>query len=78
MDWNNHRREDGSIDLVDAWDSMIVKGLTRGQRAFAEHFLLNVEEVRLVKSRQVAALCIAQANALAMIADPEFDDTFKY
>ena len=78
MNWDNHRREDGSINLIDAWDSQVVKPLTRGQRSFAEYFLNGVENVRLVRSRQVAALCIAQANSLAMIAAPDFDDVFKY
>lgn len=78
MNWDNYRREDRSINLAAAWASTVVKPLTQGQKVFVESFLSKVEERHPIRSRQVASLCIAQANALAMMCDPDFDDAFKY
>ena len=59
MNWEPFRRStDGSIDLVEAYNSVYVAD---GHVVF---FLRRLETLQLVKSRQVAALAIVTAREL--------------
>lgn len=68
MEWECFRRSDKSIDLVSAWRSCVVKEITPQQEEFVTYFLLSIEERHPIRSRQVAALALAQANMIAICA----------
>jgi hypothetical protein len=64
MDWNKYRREDGTINLVEAFEDKHC-----GEMLFnaysAENFLISIENYQKIKSRQIAALALAQADIIA-------------
>lgn len=72
MNWDEYRREDWSIDLYDAWLGQLKKELDAGHVSMVRHFLENIEDKHPIRSRQVAALAIAQANLMAMQMDPRW------
>lgn len=76
MNWDNHRREDGTINLVSAynarydhWDNIDHWG--------ARDYLQGVEGIQLCRSRQNAALAIATALALYKRREPQSNDERK-
>lgn len=60
------RRSDGSLDLVAIWQQTNDLPLTPGATAHAEGCLGWVEKMQPVFSRQVAALAVGTARALAI------------
>ena len=58
MDWEKYRREDNSIDLIKAFEEYNDLYLTGEQI----NFIRNVEKYQKIKSRQVAALVLAQLD----------------
>jgi len=61
MDWERHRRPDGSIDLYSAWQSLPGKAKTPNH---VGRYLSLVEQLQPINSRQGAAIAIATAQAL--------------
>ena len=64
MNWEKFRRSDGTIDLVTAWmyehkDKRFTKSV---QFVTGETFLKLLQVYQPIKSRQVAALAMAQAD----------------
>lgn len=60
MNWEAHRREDGSIDLVAAFAE--INGVPPDARVAA--YLNMIQNLQPVKSRQTAAVAIAAAYYL--------------
>ena len=63
INWDEYRREDQSINLAAVWINEH-SHIPFGQDAFAIEFLQKVEEYQVIKSRQVAALCLTTAELL--------------
>lgn len=61
MNWEAHRREDGSIDLVAVFTE--INGVSPNVRVTA--YLNMIQNLQPVKSRQTAAVAIAVAYYLA-------------
>lgn len=74
MDWDKFRRDDQSIDLLSAWLSTVVSEMTPHQQDIVEYFLTSIEERQPIKSCQAASLAIAQANVIAMMRNPDFQE----
>jgi hypothetical protein len=62
MNWDEFRREDGSIDLIKAFENQ-PQQYGRLYEAFAMQFLARVESRQRIHSRQAAAIAIAAAEA---------------
>lgn len=73
MNWEKYRRTDGSgtINLSEAFDELVI---TKGDRDYltskagldaAYKYLVDVESLNPVKSRQMAAIAIATAKHIA-------------
>lgn len=60
--WELHRRQDGTINLVEAWKD---ETEANPYSSPAIVFLNLVEEYQPIKSRQVAAVALAQADVIA-------------
>lgn len=60
-DWEKYRREDGSINIIQAWRDEQWPPFEDKEKAIVE-FLQQIEGYQLIKSRQVAAMILAQAN----------------
>ena len=64
LNWEDHRRKDGTLDLVDAFlcattGPMLYNGAKRWRRA--QEFLADTEEFCPVRSKQAAAVALACA-----------------
>jgi len=66
MDWNKYRREDGTINLVEAWEDKHCGEILYNALRI-EKFLISVENYQKIKSRQIAALALAQADFILSI-----------
>lgn len=74
IDWDAHRRADGSIDLWEAFVDMMQRSpysrsrfdLLDESSQRAKSYLLLVESIQPIKSRQAAALAIATAVLAAI------------
>ena len=60
-DWKKYRREDGSINIIEVWCDEQWPPLEYKEKVIIE-FLQQIEEYQLIKSRQVAAMILAQAD----------------
>lgn len=58
MDWAKYRRDDGTIDLVDAFGMCYGGGNSYND---AVEYLRYVEQLQLINSRQAAAIALATA-----------------
>lgn len=58
-DYTKYRRQDNSIDLIKAWKD--------GNHAIGITYLELVELYQPIKSRQVAAVALAQADLLKLL-----------
>ena len=58
MNWDKYRRPDGTIDLIEAYTCECIIGDFFGN---GFEYLRYVEELQLIKSRQVAAIALATA-----------------
>jgi hypothetical protein len=56
MDWEKYRNEDGSLDLIRAYQDERAKG-----HRVAELFLKVTQRFQPIKSRQAAAIALTQA-----------------
>jgi hypothetical protein len=59
MNWDEYRRTDGSIDLIKAFDEE--HKTENFNKAISKNFLELMQIYQPIKSRQVAALALAQA-----------------
>lgn len=57
VDWDKVRREDGSINLIDAYKAIYTDG-----KQIPEHYLQEIEVMHPIRSRQAAACAIRQAR----------------
>ena len=64
MNWENFRREDGSIDLLKAWRSLDIQ-LEQDEINNVIGFLEGVEAGQPIVSRQAAAIALESANFFA-------------
>lgn len=67
MDFDKHRREDNTIDLLKAWEegkNLDNIPITRLKSALT--YLAMVEKYSLIESKENAAILMAQADLLAM------------
>lgn len=65
MEWYNHRREDGTIDLISAFEDKYRNEYIKESKMILIGVYLNkIEEFELIKSRQVAAVALANAYML--------------
>jgi hypothetical protein len=62
IDWEQFRRPNRSINLIDAWRSDTI-GKIRSEAGY--EFLLLVEESQPITSRQVAAIALAYASIIS-------------
>lgn len=58
--FEKHRRDDGSIDLIAVYEEAAENERIQHWRE-AEYFLSNIEEIHRISSRQAAAVAIATA-----------------
>jgi len=62
MDWEKFRRNNKSIDLYEAWVETQECEITIAMDRVARNFISKVENYQEIKSRQVAALVLAQVD----------------
>lgn len=60
MNWLPHRREDGSINLVNAYTEYV----GRQPNLIEIQYLAKIEKVQSITSRQVAAMILVNAEFL--------------
>lgn len=65
IEWDEYRREDGSIDLKKLFGATHLQGtLTFKQWGMVVNYFKEIELVHRIKSRQAAAIAIAHARHL--------------
>ena len=62
MNWEIHRRNDGTIDLLSAWKEANKRAITFTTPKCVEAFFVKIEGYQPVRSRQVAAMVLALAD----------------
>ena len=62
MNWEKFRRNNKSIDLYEAWVETQGCEITGAMAIVARDFISKVENYQEIKSRQVAALVLAQVD----------------
>jgi len=67
FDWESVRRNDGTVDLVMAWNKIFGRNPFHYQDEDEGtiQYLLAVEAIRPINSRQAAAIAIATATGMA-------------
>lgn len=70
MNWNNHERIDGSIDLVGAWlNDGQCHFLKPESKSSAQKYLELVSAYTKITSPQAAAIALATADYIALTED---------